>query len=81
MVEYIRRRGDYAIVSDFYQMEQSPAKQLAHEHWEISTQDLELLYGKLPGRKCTGNSGQYGRSQSGKRDKAFRPSGSALLRG
>lgn len=46
MVEYIRRRGDYAIVSDFYQMEQSPAKQLAHEHWEISTQDLELLYGK-----------------------------------
>lgn len=50
IAEYVRQRGDYLIVTDYYPKEKSPAKQVADECWDISTTDVERLY-----RKCMQN--------------------------
>ncbi len=47
IAEYVRKKGEYLIVTDYYPIEKSPAKQLADESWDISTLDVEALY-----RKC-----------------------------
>jgi len=38
-----KKRGLYTIVADYLPTEQSPAKQIAHESWDISTADVEEL--------------------------------------
>ncbi len=44
--EYMKKRGDYLIVTDYLPYEQSPGKQLADEYWDIDTHDLDRLYEK-----------------------------------
>ena len=43
IVKYAKSVGAYVIVADNLTPEQSPAKQIADEHWNISTADVELL--------------------------------------
>lgn len=43
IVSHAREAGVYTIVTDFLAPEHSPAKQLADEHWAISTGDIETL--------------------------------------
>jgi len=46
IVKYAKRIGVYTIVADYYPLEYSMAKQIADEHWEISTADVDLLEAK-----------------------------------
>lgn len=39
----LKELGYYVIVTDFLTPEQSPAKLIANEHWDISTGDVDLL--------------------------------------
>lgn len=43
IVSALKGRGVYTIVTDYYPTEQSRAKQIADEAWEISTADLDEL--------------------------------------
>ena len=44
IIKYLRTQDIYLIVSDYLPVEQSPAKMLADEIWDISTADVDLLY-------------------------------------
>ena len=54
LVEYAHARGDQVIVADYLPVEQSPAKLIADDHWEISTADIERLAEKCKERKVDG---------------------------
>lgn len=43
IVEYAKSRGAHVIVADWLDPEQSPAKLLADESWNVSTADLDEL--------------------------------------
>lgn len=43
IVEYAKSLGIYTIVADFLPVNESPAKEIADEHWNISTGDLNIL--------------------------------------
>ena len=43
ITEYAKSRGVYTIVADYLPPEQSAAKQIADEAWDISTGDVDLL--------------------------------------
>ena len=43
LVDALKNRGAYVIVSDYLPREESPAKQTADECWDISTADIETL--------------------------------------
>ena len=43
IAQYVRSRGDYLIVTDYYPKEKSPAKQIADETWDISTTDIPII--------------------------------------
>lgn len=43
IVEELKRRGHYVIVADYLPPEESPAKRIADEAWNVSTADVELL--------------------------------------
>lgn len=60
IAQYVRNRGDYLIVTDYYPKEKSPAKQIADETWDISTTDIDQLY-----EKCIENSVQGVLSSTG----------------
>lgn len=46
MVSYLKEKGYYVIVTDYLPVNESPAKQIADEHWEISTADVDTLKSK-----------------------------------
>lgn len=46
IARYVKSRGDRLIVADYLPTEQSPAKRLADEVWDVSTDDIELLEAK-----------------------------------
>ena len=54
VAEYIKKRGDRLIVTDYLPVEESPAKQLADEVWNISTRDEEAIYQKCLEEKPDG---------------------------
>lgn len=43
LVDALKKRGAYVIVSDYLPEEESPAKQVADESWDVSTGDIETL--------------------------------------
>lgn len=43
IVQFVHSQGDKAIVADYLPLEQSPAKRIADDHWEVSTADVESL--------------------------------------
>lgn len=43
IVEYARSQGAHAIVADYLPVEESPAKQVADEAWDVSTADVDEL--------------------------------------
>lgn len=43
LVRYAHEQGDYVIVADYLGRDESPAKRLADEAWDISTGDVEAL--------------------------------------
>ncbi len=43
ITETAKKKGLYTVVADYLQLENSPAKQIADEHWDISTGDIEIL--------------------------------------
>ena len=54
IVQRAREMGIYTIVTDYLPKEQSAAKQLADESWEISTADVELLAQKIKDEQIDG---------------------------
>lgn len=50
IVNYARSIGVYTVVTDYYPVERSRLKQLADDHWEISTNDIDQLE-----KKCREN--------------------------
>lgn len=54
IVNYAKNNNIYTIVADYLPPEESKAKQLADEHWEISTADLEQLEKKAREAKIDG---------------------------
>ena len=54
LVEYAHARGDRAIVADYLSVDQSPAKLIADDHWEISTADIGFLAEKCREAKVDG---------------------------
>lgn len=54
IVRRAREIGIYTIVTDYLPKEQSAAKQLADEAWDISTADVELLAKKIKDEKIDG---------------------------
>ncbi|MEE1198587.1 MAG: ATP-grasp domain-containing protein [Acutalibacteraceae bacterium] len=46
-VEYAKANGAYTIVADYLSVDESPAKKIADEYWDISTADLESLKKKI----------------------------------
>ncbi len=47
IVEYAKKCGAYTIVADYLPSDESPAKQIADEAWDISTSDVERLIEKV----------------------------------
>src|SRR5690606_312921 len=47
IVEYAQQNGAYTIVTDNLSVNQSPAKRIADEHWDVSTADVDLLCEKI----------------------------------
>lgn len=43
IVSYAQSLGLYTIVADYLPVEESPAKAIADEHWDVSTSDLDTL--------------------------------------
>lgn len=43
ITEAAKKRGLYTIVADYLPVDESPAKRIADESWDISTADVELL--------------------------------------
>lgn len=43
LVNFAKSRGAFVIVTDYLSVEESPAKKIADEHWEISTADIDAL--------------------------------------
>lgn len=43
IIEYAKSQGIYTILTDLSEVSKSEAKQLADEHWDISTADLHIL--------------------------------------
>lgn len=54
IVEKAKSMGIYTVVTDFLPVEESAAKKIADEHWEISTADIELLKEKIIEEKIDG---------------------------
>lgn len=47
LVNYAKGNNIYTIVTDYLPVEESPAKKIADEHWDISTADVDLLEMKI----------------------------------
>ena len=47
IVKYAKKKGIYTIVTDYLDVSQSIAKQIADEHWNISTHDVTRLCKKI----------------------------------
>jgi len=47
IVNYAKTEGVYTIVTDYLPIENSPAKQIADEDWDISTNDIDVLEKKI----------------------------------
>lgn len=43
IARYVKARGDRLVVADYLPVDQSPAKRLADEAWDVSTADVSLL--------------------------------------
>ncbi|MBQ4518406.1 MAG: ATP-grasp domain-containing protein [Clostridia bacterium] len=54
ITEYAKNIGVYTIVADYLDAKWSKAKQIADEHWEISTADIDLLEKKSREAKIDG---------------------------
>ncbi len=54
ITEYANSVGIYTIVADYLEVERSPAKKIAAEHWEISTADLNELEKRAREAKING---------------------------
>ncbi|MBE5756521.1 MAG: ATP-grasp domain-containing protein [Clostridiales bacterium] len=54
IVEYAKSKGVYTIVTDYLPIQESPAKQIADEAWQISTAELALLKQELIKNKVDG---------------------------
>jgi len=46
LTQHCQKRGLYTIVTDYLPIESSPAKQIADEFWDISTNDVDVLVEK-----------------------------------
>ena len=46
VVKAAKELGVYTIVTDYLNLEESPAKQIADEHWELSITDVDAIVGK-----------------------------------
>lgn len=53
VVEAAKSLGVYTIVADYLSVENSPAKRIADEHWEISITDIDALVNKAKERGVT----------------------------
>lgn len=47
IVNYAKFQGVHTIVADYLPIDQSPAKQVADESWNISTSEVDLLCGRI----------------------------------
>lgn len=50
ITEAAKNKGLYTIVADYLPPSNSPAKRIAHEHWDVSTGDIDILK-----QKCIDN--------------------------
>ena len=62
LVRRAKELGVYTIVTDYYDIETSPAKKLADEYWNISWTDLDALEKKCKERKVNGVTAGYSES-------------------
>lgn len=53
LVEFARTKGIYTVVTDYLETNQSPAKQIANEDWNISTSDIDKLSKKIDEEKIS----------------------------
>ena len=47
IVYYLRKKNVYTIVTDYLSKDQSPAKQIANEAWNISTSEIDILCSEM----------------------------------
>ncbi|MBE6564441.1 MAG: ATP-grasp domain-containing protein [Ruminococcaceae bacterium] len=62
LVERARSLGVYTIVTDYYTCEESPAKKIADEFWNISWSDIDVLEKKCREEKIDGVTTGYSES-------------------
>ena len=65
LVERAKELGIYTIVTDYYDMEESPAKRIADEYWDISWADIDALEKKCREEKVNGVTTGYSESPVG----------------
>ena len=62
LVRRAKELGVYTIVTDYYDVETSPAKKIADEYWDISWEDLDTLESKCRAEQIDGITAGYSES-------------------